>query len=274
MLEEGTSCGSRAGFGFFRNFLLGFSVHNTSGETLSAISQCNTDLIDTVLTELLCAGISVQIHGRKTRRKTDWLLLMNWSKEILILIRKSSLGPVFSAGQYNLRLKPAESSVYGRRYRFAISVYIMLHAFTGDSDCWWHFLAANCRCVDNTFCSPYLQNPLSLGADVVVHSLTKSINGMKCCSPSSLVTLLSHDASIVLKLTQYLLLQCWLHQMYKSERWSLVFESDLQTDRSDRWFSAGNRIRFVDAKEYACSWLEVKSEDDIEYLLLLFSDMS
>ncbi len=31
--------------------------------------------------------------------------------------------------------------------------------------------------VDNTFCSPYLQNPLDLGADVVLHSLTKYING-------------------------------------------------------------------------------------------------
>ncbi|MCB0804568.1 MAG: aminotransferase class I/II-fold pyridoxal phosphate-dependent enzyme [Bacteroidales bacterium] len=32
-------------------------------------------------------------------------------------------------------------------------------------------------CVDNTFCSPYLQNPLDLGADVVLHSMTKFING-------------------------------------------------------------------------------------------------
>ncbi|WP_293008691.1 MULTISPECIES: methionine gamma-lyase [unclassified Oscillibacter] len=31
--------------------------------------------------------------------------------------------------------------------------------------------------VDNTFCSPYLQRPLELGADVVVHSATKYING-------------------------------------------------------------------------------------------------
>lgn len=31
--------------------------------------------------------------------------------------------------------------------------------------------------VDNTFCSPYLQRPLDLGADVVVHSATKYING-------------------------------------------------------------------------------------------------
>ena len=32
-------------------------------------------------------------------------------------------------------------------------------------------------CVDNTFCSPLLQNPLDLGADIVLHSVTKSING-------------------------------------------------------------------------------------------------
>ena len=31
--------------------------------------------------------------------------------------------------------------------------------------------------VDNTFSSPYLQKPLKLGADVVLHSLTKFING-------------------------------------------------------------------------------------------------
>lgn len=32
-------------------------------------------------------------------------------------------------------------------------------------------------CVDNTFASPYLQNPLDLGADIVVHSATKYIGG-------------------------------------------------------------------------------------------------
>ncbi len=31
--------------------------------------------------------------------------------------------------------------------------------------------------VDNTFCTPYLQRPLSLGANVVVHSATKYLNG-------------------------------------------------------------------------------------------------
>lgn len=32
-------------------------------------------------------------------------------------------------------------------------------------------------CIDNTFCSPYLQKPLDLGADIVLHSMTKFING-------------------------------------------------------------------------------------------------
>jgi cystathionine beta-lyase/cystathionine gamma-synthase len=31
--------------------------------------------------------------------------------------------------------------------------------------------------VDNTFCSPWLQQPLELGADIVVHSTTKFLNG-------------------------------------------------------------------------------------------------
>ena len=38
--------------------------------------------------------------------------------------------------------------------------------------------AANAKVVvDNTFMSPYFQNPLDLGADMVMHSLTKYING-------------------------------------------------------------------------------------------------
>ncbi len=32
-------------------------------------------------------------------------------------------------------------------------------------------------CVDNTFSSPYLQNPIDLGADIVTHSATKYISG-------------------------------------------------------------------------------------------------
>ena len=38
--------------------------------------------------------------------------------------------------------------------------------------------AKNCfLAVDNTFCSPYFQTPLDLGADLVVHSVTKYIGG-------------------------------------------------------------------------------------------------
>ena len=42
--------------------------------------------------------------------------------------------------------------------------------------------------VDNTFCSPYLQNPLDLGADVVLHSMTKSIGGHANAVGGMLVT--------------------------------------------------------------------------------------
>nr|WP_314267362.1 methionine gamma-lyase [uncultured Moellerella sp.] len=31
--------------------------------------------------------------------------------------------------------------------------------------------------VDNTYCTPYIQQPISLGADIVIHSLTKYMNG-------------------------------------------------------------------------------------------------
>lgn len=47
--------------------------------------------------------------------------------------------------------------------------------------------------VDNTFCSPYFQNPLSHGADLVVHSVTKYIGGhsdvvmgVVCCNRDDL----------------------------------------------------------------------------------------
>src|SRR6218665_910882 len=37
--------------------------------------------------------------------------------------------------------------------------------------------AGSILCVDNTFASPYLQNPLDLGADIVMHSSTKYLGG-------------------------------------------------------------------------------------------------
>jgi cystathionine gamma-lyase len=43
-------------------------------------------------------------------------------------------------------------------------------------------------CVDNTFASPYLQNPLDLGADIVLHSATKYIGGHSDVIHGCLVT--------------------------------------------------------------------------------------
>jgi cystathionine gamma-lyase len=42
--------------------------------------------------------------------------------------------------------------------------------------------------VDNTFLSPYFQRPLELGADIVVHSVTKYINGHSDAVMGVLVT--------------------------------------------------------------------------------------
>lgn len=42
--------------------------------------------------------------------------------------------------------------------------------------------------VDNTFASPYLQNPLALGADVVMHSVTKYLGGHSDVVMGALVT--------------------------------------------------------------------------------------
>ncbi|PBQ33951.1 cystathionine gamma-synthase [Sphingobacteriaceae bacterium] len=42
--------------------------------------------------------------------------------------------------------------------------------------------------VDNTFASPYLQNPLALGADIVMHSVTKYIGGHSDVVMGALIT--------------------------------------------------------------------------------------
>jgi len=48
-------------------------------------------------------------------------------------------------------------------------------------------------CVDNTFCSPYLQKPLDLGVDIVLHSMTKFINGHADVVAGMLVTKTEED---------------------------------------------------------------------------------
>jgi methionine-gamma-lyase len=42
--------------------------------------------------------------------------------------------------------------------------------------------------VDNTFCSPLLQKPLNLGADIVIHSMSKFINGHSDIVAGMLIT--------------------------------------------------------------------------------------
>ena len=41
--------------------------------------------------------------------------------------------------------------------------------------------------VDNTFLTPYLQQPLALGADIVVHSMTKFLNGHSDCTGGAVI---------------------------------------------------------------------------------------
>jgi len=49
--------------------------------------------------------------------------------------------------------------------------------------------------VDNTFMSPYFQNPLALGADVVIHSATKYLNGHSDCTAGAVILSRPQDAA-------------------------------------------------------------------------------
>src|SRR5215213_5222945 len=55
--------------------------------------------------------------------------------------------------------------------------------------------------VDNTFMSPYFQRPLELGADIVVHSTTKFLNGHSD-SVGGVVVLAKEDDAERLKFIQ------------------------------------------------------------------------
>ncbi len=57
--------------------------------------------------------------------------------------------------------------------------------------------------VDSTFASPYLQNPLALGADVVLHSVTKFINGHADAVGGVLI---AKDAAVAARLRQMMTL--------------------------------------------------------------------
>jgi cystathionine beta-lyase/cystathionine gamma-synthase len=48
--------------------------------------------------------------------------------------------------------------------------------------------------VYNTFLSPYLQQPIALGADIVVHSMTKYLNGHSDCTGGAVILTRPEDA--------------------------------------------------------------------------------
>ena len=48
--------------------------------------------------------------------------------------------------------------------------------------------------VDNTFLSPYLQRPIEFGADIVVHSMTKYLNGHSDCTGGAAILTRAGDA--------------------------------------------------------------------------------
>jgi cystathionine beta-lyase/cystathionine gamma-synthase len=48
--------------------------------------------------------------------------------------------------------------------------------------------------VDNTFLSPYLQRPIAMGAHIVVHSMTKYLNGHSDCTGGAVILTSPEDA--------------------------------------------------------------------------------
>ena len=68
--------------------------------------------------------------------------------------------------------------------------------------------------VDNTFSSPYLQKPLDLGADIVLHSLTKFINGHADIVGGAVITKTEEDYKKVRKTMTYLGGNMDPHQAY------------------------------------------------------------
>lgn len=87
-------------------------------------------------------------------------------------------------------------------------------------------------CVDNTFCSPYLQKPLDLGADIALHSVTKFINGHADIVGGALV---AKDPEVYKKLRQTMVyMGCNMdpHQAYLVNRGLKTLS--IRMDRSEQ----------------------------------------
>jgi len=98
--------------------------------------------------------------------------------------------------------------------------------------------------VDSTFASPYLQNPLALGADVVLHSVTKFINGHADAVGGVLV---AKEASVAARLRQMMtLLGCNMdpHQAFLVHRGLKTLS--LRIERAQE--GAGKIARWLEAR--------------------------
>lgn len=85
-----------------------------------------------------------------------------------------------------------------------------------------HALIATCKqhgirtAIDNTFATPYLQNPLDLGADIVMHSTTKYLGGHSDLTGGVLVTKEKNESWEQLRHIQHIVgaipspFDCWL----------------------------------------------------------------
>jgi methionine-gamma-lyase len=104
--------------------------------------------------------------------------------------------------------------------------------------------------VDNTFSSPILQNPLDMGADVVIHSLTKFINGHSDVVGGAIIT---EDGDLFERLRRVLILmggtmdphQAWL--VLRGVR-TLALRVEKSQDSAGplaRWLAAHPKVRWV-----------------------------
>jgi methionine-gamma-lyase len=104
--------------------------------------------------------------------------------------------------------------------------------------------------VDNTFSSPVLQNPLDLGADVVIHSLTKFINGHTDVVGGAIIP---RDAGVFEKLRKVLILmggtmdphQAWLVLRGVRTLALRVERSQENAGRLARWLAGHAKVRWV-----------------------------
>ncbi len=104
--------------------------------------------------------------------------------------------------------------------------------------------------VDNTFSSPILQNPLDLGADVVVHSLTKFINGHSDVVGGALI---AKDEALFARLRKVLTLmggtmdphQAWLVHRGLKTLALRVEKSQDNAGRLARWLALHPKIKWV-----------------------------